>query len=116
MATELTVFLKAVNERSHAIVPELDGRLPPCQFPKLILKFTEVVSYRVQGDENPWSPRVEGYSLCARGLRLEFGQHIGRLHGESVCAGEAVASTMQLFLGERKRSREGRRRRLAGGN
>jgi hypothetical protein len=47
------VFLKPVNQGSHTVVPELDGR-------------------RMQGYEDPWALAVEGDALSPRGLGLEL--------------------------------------------
>lgn len=61
------VFVKAIQERSHLVVPELD--------------YT-----RVQGRQNPWSLRVKAEALDTVALRFELGQHFCSLFLPSPCA------------------------------
>jgi hypothetical protein len=70
------VLLESVDQRSHAVVPELNGG-------------------RVKRHEDPWSLGVESDALGSGRLGLELGQHSrGGLHFGG--GGEAGASIMQI--------------------
>ena len=101
-------------------VPQTDQSKFPFDSPKaglwtVLISFISTnscvaVAYRMKRDKDPWSPRVECYTLRPGRLGFEFGQHVWGLHGVSDGKGEAVASTMQLLASKRREEKTWRKK------